>query len=306
MKHWLTKIGHILSFYLAVPGIYLVAILPFPLLYHLSDGLYLLMYHIIGYRRKVVFENLHRSFPEKTETEIKAIADEFYKHFCDITLESIKALVMSKKTLKKRVTFSGQPVLEALYQAKKSVVIVMGHMGNWEWGGIRFGLAQGRIHELYAIYHPLKHPYFDQLVYHLRTRFKSKLIPMNNVLRQVIRNKDKITATTFITDQAPSYEHTFWTTFLNQDTPVFLGAEKIAKSLDYPIVYIGIKKLGRGFYDIHAELLVENPKDFLPNQITALHTQRLEQDINAQPAYWLWSHRRWKRQKPNELHLSTD
>ena len=289
-----------LSYFVSLPAIYLVSILPFPILYKFSDGLYILIYHVLGYRKNVVAENIRRSFPDKTVEERNQIMVDFYQHFCDVTLESIKNITISERALREHIHFSGLKVFEDWYQKKQSLIVVMGHLGCWEWAGSRFGI-EPTVHQLYNIYHPLKHPYFEKLVYRMRTRTGNGLYAMNEVLRGIVKNKHRITATTFIADQTPSYTQTYWTTFLNQETPFFLGAERIAKSTGYPVVYVGLQKRQRGVYDIHAETLVEDPQSMPENTITEKYIRRLEQDILAQPHIWLWTHRRWKKEKPDNI-----
>ena len=289
-----------LSYYFSLPAIYLVSILPFPLLYKLSDGLFILIYRLFRYRKSVVARNLRHAFPHKTDMERNQLMEAFYRHFCDLTLESIKNITITEHALREHIHFSGVKVFEEWYHKKQSLIVVMGHLGCWEWAGSRFGVEPS-IHQLYNIYHPLKHPYFEKLVYRMRTRTGNGLYAMNEVLRGIIQNRNQVTATTFIADQTPSYTHTYWTTFLNQETPVFLGAERIAKSTGYPVVYVGLRKLERGVYDIHAETLVEDPKNMPEHTITEKHTRRLEQDILAQPEIWLWTHRRWKKEKPDNI-----
>ena len=172
----------------------------------------------------------------------------------------------------------------------------MGHLGNWEWAGNTFSSVCKQ--QLYVIYHPLSNKQFNALIYNMRSRFGTKLIAMRETFREMAANREIVSATAFIADQTPSREGAYWTTFLNQDTPVFTGTERIARKLNYPIVYAAIKRLKRGYYEMHAEVLCETPKDTLDGEISELHTKRLEKDIIAQPEVWLWSHRRWKHKRP--------
>lgn len=172
----------------------------------------------------------------------------------------------------------------------------MGHLGNWEWGGNTFSLLCK--HQLYVIYHPIANKNFDNLMYGMRSRFGTKLIPMKDTFRSMLANRNELNATAFIADQTPQPDNAYWTTFLNQETPVFRGTELIAKKLNYPIIYLKVKKIKRGFYELCAEMLCENPSITKEGEITEMHTKRLEQDIIAQPETWLWSHRRWKHKRP--------
>jgi len=283
-----------LLYYLTLPFIYLLSLLPFRILYFLSDGVYALLFHVTGYRKKVVLKNLRNSFPEKNEEEINVICKKFYHYFCDLTLETFKTLTIGKEKMLKRCSLEpGAKILfDQLAAANQSVIIVMGHKGNWEWAGNTFSLCCK--HQLYVIYHPLSNKYFNSLVYKMRTRFGTKLIAMRDTFREMTKNRSELNATAFIADQSPSPDKAYWMQFLNQDTPVFMGTEKIAQKMKYPIVYVSVKKLKRGYYTLGAKLLKEPPYILNEGEITTAHTEKLEKDILEQPETWLWTHRRWK------------
>lgn len=288
------------AYYLALPFFYLIALLPFPVFYALSDGICFILYRVIGYRKKVVYENLKKSFPNKSHEELKAIERRFYSYLCDLFLETLKTLTISQKQAVKHCAFSDTTtkIFKDLYDQKKSCIVVMGHFGNWEWAGNTFSLLNPQ--QLYVIYHPLSNPHFDKLMYKLRTRFGTKLYAMKDTMREMIRNRNEVNATAFIADQTPAPESAYWTTFLNQDTPVFWGTEKIAQKLNFPIVYVTVNRVKRGYYIVNSEYLVLDPKSTREGEISELHTRKLEKDIMAQPEIWLWSHRRWKHKKPAE------
>lgn len=189
-------------------------------------------------------------------------------------------------------------LLNTLAAEGRSVILAMGHQGNWEWAGNTFSTEINS--QLYVIYHPLANKYLNGLMYKMRTRFNTKLIAMRDTFKEMVALKNEVNTTAFIADQTPSPNNAHWMTFLNQDTPVFLGTERIARKLNYPIVYAYVKKIKRGYYEINAELLIKEPASIATDGvITEMHTKRLEQDIVAQPETWLWSHRRWKHQRPN-------
>jgi KDO2-lipid IV(A) lauroyltransferase len=287
-----------LVYYLILPFIYLVALLPFPLLYFFSDGVYFLLYRLLGYRRQVVRQNLVNSFPEKQEQEIREIEKRFYRYFCDLFLETFKTLTISKKNMVKHCEFVPETlaIFEQLAEEDQSFMVVMGHFGNWEWGGNTFSICCR--HQLYVIYHPLTNKYFNKLIYGMRTRFGTRLIPMKDTLREMLKNRNELNATAFIADQSPLPDHAYWMNFMNQDTPVFLGIEKIALKIRYPIVYISIRRVKRGYYKVFAERIELPSKLRDAGTITEIHTRRLEADIRSQPENWLWTHRRWKHEKP--------
>lgn len=287
-----------MAYYIALPFLYLIAYLPFRVLYIFSDFLYLILYKIIGYRKQVVLNNLRNSFPEKSENEIHAICSQFYAYFCDLILESIKTLTITPQEVMKHVTIKDESIFKKYYEQNQSIILVMGHMGNWELAGARF--SQSKYHKLFVLYHPLNNRKFDQLVYFMRTRLGNGLYAMNESLRGMLRDRDKVTATAFIADQTPFPEGAYWTTFLNQDTPVFKGTEKLSMKFNYPVVYVSVKRIKRGLYDITFELLAETPKNYTENEISELHTKKLEADIKAQPEIWLWTHKRWKYKRTND------
>jgi KDO2-lipid IV(A) lauroyltransferase len=287
-----------IAFYLVLPFIYFISLLPFPLLYLFSDFFYVMLYYVIGYRKQVVMENLRKSFPQKSEKEIKKICKDFYHYLCDLFLETFKTLTIGKAPMLRHCSIdpAAKQLFDKLAEEKKSVILVMGHWGNWEWAGNSFSMICKQ--QLYVIYHPLSNKYFNKLIYDMRTRFGTKLIAMRETYKEMATKKEEISATAFIADQTPSPEGAYWTTFLNQDTPVFLGTERISKKLNMPIVFGSVKRIKRGHYTVCAEMLCENPKDTKDGEISEMHTKRLERDIIAQPEIWLWSHRRWKHKKP--------
>jgi Kdo2-lipid IVA lauroyltransferase/acyltransferase len=293
------KLLYGLLYFVSLPFIYLLSAIPFPLLYFFSDGVYILMYHLIRYRRGVVRQNLVRSFPEKNEKEIREIESRFYRYFCDLFLETFKTLTISKENMVNHCRFEPETlaIFEQLAMENQSFMIVMGHFGNWEWGGNTFSICCQ--HQLYVIYHPLTNPYFNGLIYRMRTRFGTRLIRMKDTLRDMLNNRSRLTATAFIADQSPLPDRAYWMSFLNQDTPIFLGIEKIALKIRYPIVYITIRRVKRGYYTVFAER-IELPLTLQKTgTITEIHTRKLEADIRSQPENWLWTHRRWKHERPN-------
>ena len=288
-----------LGYYLALPLLYAISWLPFPALYLLSDLMRVLVFGVFGYRRKVVRANLRNSFPEKSEAELRRIEHDFHQWFCDLVLETVKTLTITPTELERHFTLEGTEVLKSYFEKGTSVILVMGHWGNWELGGARF--SQLPYHRLNVIYHPLENKHFDRLMKHMRMRLGNGLYPMKETVKCMLRDRGQVTATAFIADQTPSPAHAYWTTFLNQPTPVFWGTEKIARKLERPIIYLGIDRPKRGNYVMRFELLIADPANTPEGQITELHTQRLEQDIRSRPEIWLWTHRRWKHKPPADM-----
>ena len=284
-----------LAYYVSLPLLYLISLLPFGILYLFADLVFVILYYVMGYRRRVVMDNLRNSFPEKSERELQEIARKFYRFFSDLLLETIKALTISRKMLRKRVRFPNPHLVRKYFDQGRSLVVVMGHWGNWEWAGLRFSLEP--VHPLYVLYHPLKNKHFERLIYRLRTRTGTRLYPMQGALRGMIRDRSQVTATCFIADQTPSNTNAHWMEFLNQDTPVFAGTEKLAVKFGYPVIYFRVRRQRRGHYVIEPEVLFEDPADTSPGEISEVHTRTLERDIRQQPETWLWTHRRWKRKR---------
>lgn len=284
-------------YFIALPFIYFLSVLPFPLLYLLSDALFLILFYVVRYRRGVVSVNLRNAFPDKNAIQLYRLEKAYYSYFCDLLLETFKTLTIKPANMLKRCRMdpAALGLFESLAEQNKSFIIVMGHKGNWEWAGNTFSLTCR--HHLYVIYHPLSNIYFDRLMYKMRTRFGTGLIAMKNTFRDMVRNKAELNATAFIADQSPSPEKAYWTPFLNQDTPVFPGVEKIAEKMEYPVVYVSVDRVKRGYYQVNAHLLTSPPYLHKPGYITETHIRQLETDIIRQPETWLWSHRRWKHKR---------
>ena len=281
-------------FYLAYPFIYLIASLPFRVLYTASD----LLYHVLrltGYRQEVVLENLKNSFPDKSPREIEVLSRTYYRYLCDLILETLKTLTMTEKEAREHCVFHSVEWLDKLFDDKKSIILVMGHYGNWEWAGPSFTLNTN--FRLVVIYRPLSHPYFEKMMVRMRTKFGTRITPVNQTLRDMVANRGIISATAFIADQTAPRDKAYWTTFLHQDSAVFTGPEKLAAKFDYPVVYINVKRVKRGYYEVFPELLFANPKDTVENEISEAFMSRLEKEILIDPTIWLWSHRRWKHKR---------
>ena len=289
-----------LLYYIQLPFLYLLSILPFPVLYLFSDFVYVILFHIVGYRKGVVLQNLKRSFPGKSEKEILHLRKKFFRYFCDLFLETFKTLTISRESMLQHCTMNAdaKKLFDRLNEEQKSCIVVMGHFGNWEWGGNAFSLSCRQ--PLYVIYHPLSNKLYNNLIIKMRTRFGTRLIAMKETYRDMAANRKEISATAFIADQTPPPENAYWTTFLNQDTPVFWGTERIARKLNYPVVYVSIQHKKRGHYELFAETICENPASTAEGEISEMHTRRLEKDIENQPENWLWSHRRWKHKRPQK------
>lgn len=276
----------------------LIAYLPWFLMDLLSAFLYFLVYKVIKYRVKVVKQNLVNAFPELSVKEINAIQGEFYKHLCDLLVETLKLYAISQKDLKQKVQIGeGFDEFKARIEHSKGVIVVLGHMGNWEMLGARFSLEFDAL--LKSVYFPIKSKGFSDFLLSIRKRFGAELYSSKELLRMMVKLKNEKKLTALIADQTPSYSDTYWTTFLNQDTPFFVGPEKLAKKFQQPVFYASCKKVKRHHYVVDFKEI--NFDEVVENDLTFKFAQLLEKDILAQKSLWLWSHRRWKKKKPSNL-----
>lgn len=254
---------------------------------------------MFGYRKKVVFNNLRKSFPEKSEAEIRKIAKGFYRQFCDFIVESIKSLTISANAIKKRCRFQNPEYLQTIINQNRSIIGVLGHFGNWEWAAPSFCFSFGI--PLYVVYNPLSNKYFDELMFKTRSKFGPKLIPMQTAAKEMFKNRTELNTTILVADQTPHPDNAYWMEFMNQDTPVLKGPEILAKKFNLSVVFVSVRKVKRGYYEIYTELITENPLELKEGQLTILHTKKLEEEIKRQPELWLWSHKRWKHVRNSKL-----
>lgn len=285
------RIFSFILFYLALIPL---SLLPFWLIYRFSDLLYFLLYKIFGYRKKIVRKNLNNSFPQKNEKEIIEIESNFYRHFCDIIVESIKLFSITEKQLAARCKYDDKTLVNDLFKKNRSIIFCGGHYNNWEmWGTI---IQKYIPYHAIGIYAPLNNDFFNQKFIESRSKFGLELLSMKKVKEGFENNTKKLTATIFATDQSPTHsKKVHLTMFLNQKTAVFTGTEYYAKAYNYPVVFGYITKIKRGYYEFKTELICENPETTKNGEITELHTRILEKQINENPQYWLWTHNRWKR-----------
>ncbi|MCE9537741.1 MAG: lysophospholipid acyltransferase family protein [Bacteroidetes bacterium] len=245
----------------------------------------------------MVLQNIRNSFPDKTEKEHIEICRKFYKHFCDLVVESLKTFTISEKEVLKRVICINPELIDNYFNQKRSVIIAGGHYNNWEI----FAVAVDALikHKTVGIYKPLSNKYFDEKMRATRGKYGLKMISTKDVKTFFDQHINELTATIFGTDQSPSNpNNAYWMKFLNQDTGVLFGAEKFAKEYNYPVVYGRLNKLKRGHYSLDFTDVTDTPKETAYGEITEKITLLLEKDIQAIPQYWLWTHRRWKHKRP--------
>ncbi len=273
-----------------------VSKLPFPILYVISDFLYIILYKIVGYRKKIVYSNLKNSFPYKNQNELKHIMSNFYKHLCDIMIESLKSFTISEKQLKKRMIIKNPELANQYAENGKSVIIVGGHFNNWEFFAQSTPLFCS--HKCIGIYKPLSNLFFNNKMLQSREKFGLKMYSMRQTIK-CFKNIQRPRAVFFASDQSSSNpKSVYWMRFLNQDTGVLFGVEKLSKHYNWPVLIYTINKIKRGYYEAEFKLLTDAPKKINTGLITETFTNSLQKDIINQPQYWLWSHKRWKHKRP--------
>ena len=291
-----------LIYWLTYASMWLLALLPFKVLYILSDGLCFLMHHVVHYRRRVVRANLCNAFPEKSAAELRDIEREFYRYICDYMLEEVKMLRMSFKELCRRMEYDNKEEYLAMIEKHGGIVLLIPHYANFEWiTGMSSIMQEGDIPV--QIYKPLHNKYMDAMFKRIRTRFGGYNVAKHSTAREIIKlcRDNKRVAVGMITDQSPNpNEAHYWTTFLNQDTVFMDGAERIAKMMDFPVFYCELRKERRGYCRVDFDLVTDRPKETADGEITEIFARRLEQTIRKEPAYWLWSHKRWKLKRPEK------
>jgi KDO2-lipid IV(A) lauroyltransferase len=292
IKRWLSRIGTLF--------LYLLSLMPFWLLYLLSDFLFVVLYYVTGYRRKVVQENLKNAFPEKSTTERGIIERKYYKYLADLVVETVKAISISDAEIVKRMTIANPEVIQHYFNRDKSIIAAAGHYCNWEWAALRSGLATDE--KSIIVYKPLSNTIVGDFFNKTRGRFGVIMVSMKQTYRKMTEFKNDKIFVTLLSDQAPVREDSkYFTDFLNQPTAVFLGVEKLTRIIDGVIIFIKIELVKRGYYKATIVPLVDEPKQTKPFEITEIHVKYLESIIKEKPEYWLWSHRRWKI-KPEEVH----
>ncbi|MFK7908836.1 MAG: lysophospholipid acyltransferase family protein [Chitinophagales bacterium] len=280
-------------FYLIIKPL---SLLPIGVLLRISDFMYLILYHVVGYRKKVVFANLQNAFPNKSLKEIKNIEKQFYQHLCDLVVESIRIFSISEKEIIERCKVVNPEVFDEYYQRGQSVLVTAGHYNNWEMMAV--GCNPQIPHQMMGIYSSLSNPFFDKKLRESRAKFGVDLVAKKEVKPYFADNASRPTASFFGTDQSPSSgKRAHWMEFLNQDTAVLFGTEKYAKEYDYPVLFGYIKKVKRGYYEMEYVTVEDQPLQTAKGEITEKHTRLLEEEIRSLPQYWLWTHKRWKRKR---------
>lgn len=280
------------------------AYLPLRLLYVLANVLYLLMYRVAGYRLKVTRRNMQASFPDKTRKELQQMERAFYRHFADYFVETIKLAHVSEKEIQRRACMTNPQLIDRLIDESghTCILVMLGHYGNWEWFTAGNGFfAKAR---MYPVYRPLSNKAFDRLFVYLRARFGAVGIRKHEMLRNLVKFKQEKTPAlaVLLADQTPGRaDLDYRTSFLGQDSAMLTGPERIARKLNIPVVYADVQKPQRGYYRVEFKLISASPQETPPYYITGQYARLMEQTILRNPAYWLWTHRRWKHKPEDAL-----
>lgn len=292
-----------IGYYLVYGTFSLIAMLPFGALYFISDILYGLVYKVVGYRKKVVRKNLRNSFPEKSKSELMHIEKEFYRHFCDYFVETIKTLRITDKEIRERMVFENIDVIDELTKDGNSCLLSMGHYGNWEWIPSIILHIPERI-KLGMVYKRLSSKDFEDLFLRIRARFGPKAIEMKSIYRTIVRNRNEgVTMLLgFLNDQRPrKHANEYWLKFLNQDTLAQTGMERIASQMGFSVAYLDIVKVKRGYFKCSVSAITPDASKEDEHFVTDTYTRKLEQTIKNNPAYYLWTHNKWSRTKPTDI-----
>lgn len=276
-------------------GIALIAILPVPVLYGLSDFVRFILQRVAGYRIKVVRKNLEGAFPEKPPEEIDRIISLFYRNLADILLEGIWAFTMTRKRFFRRHRIINMEVLDPFIREGKSMIAVPAHYANWEWGSVSANSVPG--YNIVAFYKRINNKYVDKLVRNSRSKFGTTLVDINETSLTFEKFRDKPTIYIMAMDQGMPpkfYDKAHWTKFLNRDTPFLKGMEKHARTHNLPVVYVDVQRVRRGFYELELTVLTSDPNGLQNGEPTELYARKLESVILRKPEDWLWSHNRWR------------
>ena len=285
-------------FYVLYAFLWLIMWLPLPVIYVFSDLAWPIMYYVVRYRRRVVRDNLANSFPDKNVKELRRIERRFYRSFCDTMLESMYSIHMSRRELKRRFTYCNLELLDEALSRKQGCFVMTSHYGNYEWlTGAK--LSMEKDYPYFTVYRRLANRHFDKVMSDVRQRRHNINVEKRDLMQVLEQNHRQGIRGIYgmIADQKPSPkkpQYWYWTTFLNQDTAFLTGTEFLARKYDYAVLYAHIERLGRGRYRCTLEWLSDEPRLCADNGITEKYARLLERDLQQQPAYWLWSHKRWK------------
>lgn len=274
----------------------LIAAIPLPILYGLSSPLYYLLFHILRFRRRIAANNIHNSFPKLSSKEQEKLLKRHYRNFCDVVLEVIKSINLKPEQINNHVTFTNTQEIEQVLQQGQTIVLALAHHCNQEWAML--ATSQQIEFPIDGIYKPLHLKWLDELVLESRSRSNITLIPAKTCVTDLIKRAKQTRIIAIAADQAPRRrDKAYWTTFLHQETPFYLGLEKIAMLFKYPVFFMKVERLARGKYHASFKQISKPPYAKDSHLISKNYVQAVEEQILKQPQDWLWIHRRWKKKK---------
>jgi len=291
----------LLSYLLIYPFIWFFSILPMRILHLLSDILFFPIYYIIGYRKKVVRNNLHLAFPDKSQKDLLIIEKRFFRHFVDIFMEIIKSFTISNHEISKRMTLKNPEILDDFRKNKQSIILMAGHYANWEWVS---QLNKSMKYKGYPVYKKIKNKYFDKKIRSSRNRFGANFVATTDLIDLMQSNKDrnKMAIYGLLSDQSPKLNKTYYRNkFMGIHVPIQTGSEMLSKKFNFPIIYLHTKRVKRGYYESTIKILAKHPKEYEDYQITDLFIKELELQIKENPEFYFWTHKRFKHRNVNEI-----
>ena len=286
-----------LIYIISFPFLWLISKLPFKLFYWFSDGIYVLIYYIIGYRKKIVRHNILIALPNLSESERLKIEKKFYSHMCDMFLEMIKTMSISTEEMKKRFKITNIEVVKEYEQKNKSIILLASHYASWEW---LLSINESTSFKCIGVYKKINNPYFDKLIRNIRSKFNSELVATDKTIALIAENQEKGIMGMYglASDQSPQVHKTFhWQQFMGIEVPVHTGAEMLAKRYDLEVVFAKVKKVKRGFYEATFVPICEHPRTIPDYEITDAYLKEVEKQILEAPEYYFWTHKRWKHRK---------
>ncbi len=294
----------LLIFILIFPFLWIVSILPYHTFYGISNFIFFIVYRIIGYRKKIVLNNLKLTFPDKTENELKEICIKFYRHMCDMFMEMVKTMNLSKEGVKKKYNVVNIDLLKKI-EKDKSIMLVCSHYANWEWTvSINNYIAS----KGYAVYQKIGNKYFDRWIKKTRSRWNTIPIIQKDIIKTVINNEKNNIRGVYgmVSDQSPHIgKAVYWNNFMGHNVPIHNGAEVLARKLDLAVVFIKVSKIKRGYYNAEFIPITLSGKQTEKNEITEQFLHLIENQIKEKPEYYLWTHRRWKHAGKKPRHNKT-
>ena len=271
--------------------------LPLRALYAFSTFLYLLAFYVVRHRHHVIRGQLEKVFPDWTDAERQRVHKRFLKNFCDVVIEVLKSVSMTEDDMRGRVRIVNLDAARQYLDAGQSVMLVTSHLGNWEW--LLHGVTLQLGYPVDAAYKPLHDQWAERLMLGIRSRFGARLVPAKELLADFLRRRGVVRAVAMNADQAPvSTDKRYWTLFLGQDTAFYIGAEQIARATRLPILYVRVRRVRRGHYEVELKQLWDGREATEPNTVTERYARACELDVLESPADWLWSYRRWRLKKP--------